>query len=365
MATNGTDFMDALKIGADRAGVKLPTWDEKRAPSAKNGNGAAPAATPKSSATASQTVFSLKSLLAQEIPPPRWAIPNLLPEGLIFLAGKPKLGKSWMALAFSMGIASGGRALGTYSVERGNVLYLALEDNPRRIQKRARKILGKDAVPEELEFATQWKRLDNGGVELIDDWLDAHPNARLVVIDTFAKVRPTSKRNGNAYDEDYGALEGLKKLADNYGVTILLIHHLRKMEAADPLDAINGTTGLAGGVDGAMILTRTRGQADAVLYVVGRDIEQDVSLAIKFDSVTAQWIAMGDAKQYMMSEERKRVIDAIRTAAKPLTPLEVSKITGDKHENLKVLMPKMVENGELDKVGYGKYNLPKSQNVEN
>ena len=95
-----------------------------------------------SPAGAKPKVFSLQELLSWELPPTRWAIPEILPEGLTLLAGKPKLGKSWLALSAALSIASGGVALGTQPVIRGDVLYLALEDNARRLQARTRQTPG-------------------------------------------------------------------------------------------------------------------------------------------------------------------------------------------------------------------------------
>src|SRR5215211_1275095 len=86
-------------------------------------------------------VISASELLGLELPTVRWAIPDLLPEGVTILAGKPKLGKSWMALGFGITVSTGGVALGTKRVERGEALYLGLEDNHRRLQGRLRKLL--------------------------------------------------------------------------------------------------------------------------------------------------------------------------------------------------------------------------------
>ena len=110
-------------------------------------------------------VFSLQELLSWELPPVRWAIPDILPEGLTLLAGKPKLGKSWLALSAALSIAAGGVALGTQPVAKGDVLYLALEDNARRLQSRARQILASmTEIPSGIEFALDWPRLGEGGL---------------------------------------------------------------------------------------------------------------------------------------------------------------------------------------------------------
>ncbi len=70
-----------------------------------------------------------------EWPEPTWAVPGLLPAGLCIFAGKQKAGKSWLALQIAQAVATGGHVLGQ-QIERGPILYLALEDIPRRLQDR-------------------------------------------------------------------------------------------------------------------------------------------------------------------------------------------------------------------------------------
>ena len=111
-----------------------------------------------------KNALSATELMAIEFPEPRWIVPGIVPEGTTILAGKPKMGKSWLALGTSVAVAAGGVALGTKKVERGAVLYLALEDNPRRLQSRLKKLLPGGAAPEGLELATEWPRLGDGGL---------------------------------------------------------------------------------------------------------------------------------------------------------------------------------------------------------
>jgi len=209
--------------------------------------------------------FSLQELLAKDLPPLRWAIPDILPEGLTMLAGKPKQGKSWLALSIALAIAAGGYALGKQPVTRGQVLYLALEDNERRLQSRARQLLASmNSVPSGIEFELCWPRLDQGGLRYLEEYLEVHPQVRLVVIDTWAKVSPCLKGHSRSrYEDDYEALTPLKCLADHFHVSVLVIHHLRKMAADDVLDEITGSIGVTGAVDGALILKRERGQKEA------------------------------------------------------------------------------------------------------
>src|SRR4051794_1052552 len=83
---------------------------------------------------APRTSWTAADLLGHEFPEIRYAIPNLIAEGLNLLIGAPKLGKSWFAMNISAAVAFGGIALGRIRVERGEVLYLALEDPPRRLK---------------------------------------------------------------------------------------------------------------------------------------------------------------------------------------------------------------------------------------
>ena len=310
-----------------------------------------------------KNALSATELMAIEFPEPRWIVPGIVPEGTTILAGKPKMGKSWLALGTSVAVAEGGVALGTKRVERGAVLYLALEDNPRRLQSRLKKLLSGGTAPEGLELATLWPRLGDGGLEALEAWLNAHPDARLVVIDTLAKFR-AGQAGKNIYKEDYEAVEPLVELAADHNVAVLIVHHLRKLGADDPLDQVSGSMDLTGGADGALVLNRERGRADAYLYVTGRDIEEEKELALSWDSTTATWKIAGDAEEYRNSRERQEVEECLGTLGEPAGPKEVSEALGKPYNNVKQLMWKMGNEGDLRSVGGGKY-VPVTDNLDN
>jgi RecA-family ATPase len=138
------------------------------------------------------TILRLDELMSRDFPPTRWAVPGILPEGLSLLAGKPKLGKSFLALNLGITIAAGGKALGSVAVDSGDVLYLALEDRYRRLQDRARKILdGLGCIASaRLHLACEWPRMTQDGLGFIEDWIEKQSGAKLVVIDVWARFRP-------------------------------------------------------------------------------------------------------------------------------------------------------------------------------
>jgi hypothetical protein len=131
-------------------------------------------------------------------------------------------------------VATGGVALGTKAVERGEVLHLALEDTCRRLQKRLGLLLAGRDAPEGLHLNLDWPRADDGGVGALDAWLDEHPDCRLVVIDTLARFKPRATGRRTQYDEDRDAVDPLGPVAAEHGVGILLVHHLQETESDDP-----------------------------------------------------------------------------------------------------------------------------------
>lgn len=308
-------------------------------------------------------------LISKYFPEPRWAVPDLLPEGLTILGGKPKIGKSWAALGLAISITLGGKALGRLDVQRGGALYLALEDTERRLKNRLLAMLQDDPAPENLHFYTAWPKLDEGGLILLDEWLAGNPDTRLVIVDTLQKVRAASKFGQSLYAEDYAALEGLKSLADRHGVAILTLHHLKKAMELDPVDMLSGSTGLSGCADAIWILKRDRARADAVLFVTGRDFE-DAEHAMKFDSNIMSWQILGNAEEYRRSQERQEIIKYLQEAQGPAGPKEVAEVLGKKENTVKFLLHKMSQGNEIQKIGRGKYttvttNLTNLTNLTN
>ncbi|WP_216209135.1 AAA family ATPase [Amycolatopsis aidingensis] len=269
--------------------------------------------TPVPDPPARQTRWTDAELMATEFPAPRWAVPGLLCEGLNLLAGAPKLGKSWLSLGLGADIANGDPVLGGIDVERGPVFYAALEDTGRRLQRRRRQMLaaGGRAAPL-LTIETACPTMTSGGEDVLAEWLEENPHARLVIIDTYEKMRGRTDPGLSAYAADYAAASRFKALADRYSVPFLLIHHVRKQGAEDFQALVSGTNGLTGAVDATLVLERARGQADGVLHVTGRDVEE-AEYAMSFDATAGAWTKLdGPAGDYLMQNTRADILRFVR-----------------------------------------------------
>jgi hypothetical protein len=299
--------------------------------------------------------ISAADLLTMEFEPVRYVVPGFIAEGLTILGGRPKLGKSWLALDFAIGVASGGVSLGE-RCEQGAALYLALEDNQRRLQDRMKTVLPKlkSAWPDlsALGLRTDAPKVNAGLIAQLDQWRRSVTNPRLIIIDTLAMVRPPKKGNQDSYSADYEVLSPLQKFAGEHRLAIVVVTHVRKMEASDPLEMISGTNGLTGAADSIMVLDRT--SDGPKLYGRGRDIEE-VEKALKFDG--GKWSVLGDLEEVKRSDQRREILAVMKEDGLPMKPAEIAKAVGSPVANVNYLLRKMVEAGEVDKVAYGSYRL--------
>ena len=206
-----------------------------------------------------------------KLSPAYFIVDGLLPRGLHIFAGPPKVGKSWLLLQLALAVASGNPFWGLHT-EQGTVLSLCLEDNYTRLQKRISELT--DEPPDTLHLTVLSKSLDDGLCEQLEMFLKEHADTNLIVIDTLQKIRG-SEGDGNFYASDYQDIGMLKRIADEYQIAVILVHHLRKREASDPHMMISGTTGIVGAADGSYVLCKEHpGDVETQLYVRGRDIEE-------------------------------------------------------------------------------------------
>jgi hypothetical protein len=304
-------------------------------------------------------LVTLPDLLALQFPPQRWAVPGIVTEGFTLLAGKPKLGKSWLALNLAITVAGGGTALGNVRVEPGDVLYLALEDRLRRLKGRALKLLpaaGCDPSPR-LSFATEWPRSHQGGLDGIKRWFDSVPEPRLVVIDVWARFRPPGRLRASAYDQDYEAAAPVKDQADAAGAAVVVVHHTRKASADDVFDEVNATTGLTGAADATLILARARNENEAVLHIAGRDIEEG-TIALEFTPDTCTWHHRGDARERDNTRAQRLILDTLRRSpGSSFFAGEVAELLDLNPNTVRSALLRFYQAGEVRKVG-SKYAWP-------
>jgi hypothetical protein len=302
------------------------------------------------------TTFTGNQLRAKEFPPVSWAVPDILPAGVTLFGGREKMGKSWLAFGLCVSVATGGVALGTKRVQEGDALYLSLEDGERRLHRRINKLAGPDTDLSRLHCVTEWPGADRGGIEDLDKWLDSHPETRLVVADTLKRIRPHTTGRRGMYDDDYDAVRPFVPLANEHDASIVLVHHLNQQSNPDdPFDWFSGSAGLVAAAEGILLFRRKRGDADAFLTVDGKDIEERMELALKWDSLAATWTVIGDAEEHRTSEIRKAILEVVSNTDEPIGPTDVADALDEPVNKIKQRMYQMSKDGELRVVSRGRY----------
>jgi hypothetical protein len=206
---------------------------------------------------------------------------------------------------------------------------------------------------------TKMPRLADGGLDVLRDWIKSAVGPRMIAIDTLAMVRMPNRKDQSAYDADYAAVIGLRDLAHEHGIAVVVVHHVRKMEADDAFDTISGTLGLSGCPDSLVILKRDT--AGTQLLARGRDIEE-LEKAVTFNRESCTWTIEGDADDIRRSSQQRTLLTALREGEEPQTPIQLAANTGMKRDSVRFLLGKMCKDGSVRKLARAKYEAtPKAE----
>jgi len=247
----------------------------------------------------------------KQFPDPVWAVPGIIPIGITGLGGRPKIGKSWLMMQIAQSVATGGIVLGQ-KVERGRVLYLALEDSERRLQKRQKFQRWEDVSRESIKFILadtfrdQIGYLDAGGTAKLLNHIEKE-KYRLVIIDTLSRA---FKGDFNDNNEMTRAMSPLQERLNALEIACIIVHHHAKPKGMnpDPVDDLMGGSAIAGVIDNVIGLYKEQGKAGAKLSFRGRDVEEQ-KLQLSFDKTLYCWQNEGDADEFKVTEERQKILD--------------------------------------------------------
>jgi hypothetical protein len=288
------------------------------------------------------------TIMETEFEPLRWTVPDYVPEGLSILAGRQKLGKTWLAIDFSVAVALGGSAMGGIPCTQGDVLYIDLENGERRIKRRLETLFPDQRNRPDLsrlQWSTASPDLGSDFVEACELWRQSVAAPTFIAVDVLQRIKPAGNVARNSYENDYSILAEVQQWAMESGVSVLLLHHTRKGGADDPLEALSGSNGLSACADSILVLDRT--SAGITLYVRGRDVDEKET-ALRFD--IGRWAILGEAGEIRRSDERTRVLNLLRDATEPMAPADIADAVGAPKNNVRQLIFKMVKDGEVLKL---------------
>ena len=246
-----------------------------------------------------------------EYQPIDWLVENIIAPGLTIIAGKSKIGKSWLVLQLSHAIEFGLTFLGR-KCAKGDVLHYSLEDGKRRIKSRWEKMCIK---PDQTHYQFRDRKpkipiLTMGLEEEIEDWAKNVPNPKMVVIDVYVKVKKTIGKNLNAYENDNYNLQDLQTLAIKYNIGIVLVHHTKKGAETDVFDEINGSAGIQSNMDSMIVIASSRKSGkNSVFHCIPKDAEQ-LEFEIAMNEMMI-WEDKGPVGSANLTTLQKALIDVV------------------------------------------------------
>ena len=318
--------------------------------------------------------LNMPTLMTTTLPPMKWAVGGVLPEGFVCLAGRPKAMKSWTALKIVYCVQNGLDFLG-HKVVQGDCIYFGLEDSKRRIQDRVNKLGFSHLKHPQIVLNSDVPYLGFGFEECLDNWIKSKEHPRLVVIDTLARIKPRqSKSSGTAYDADNLLMNGIQKLAVQNNLTVMFITHLSKAVQEYSFDKIQGSVGIQGMTDAMWMLDRGDGlSTKASLKGRGRDI-LDFEYALTWDNETMSYNFEGNLVEINKNENRREItvaMEELHKELKEVRPADVAKYYGVSSNSkdgrrMSRTMQRMAEQFEIlkgSKYGTYIYTKPKPFNL--
>jgi hypothetical protein len=311
-----------------------------------------------------KTDWTVEELYAAALPDPKWIVPQLLPTGLASLAGRPKLGKSWLALQLAAAVAQGGPFL-ERRVQEGPVLFIALEDPPRRLRERVKRLCVARSAP--IQFYTTWPPLNGRqGMEELELTV-AESKPRLVVIDTLARAYD-SRVEWNSVGEATAAMAPLQRLAHEHDCCVLTVdHHKKPGLVSNVVDDILGSTGKAAVIDTAWGLykdrtpPRARGgvpaHGSATLRVTGRDLDT-CELPLRFSEGGHCWELRPASEARSQVSQEERVAQTLRELGGTGTTEEVVQRTGMAKGNASHALAQLLGAGRVRRLGREGHRVP-------
>lgn len=297
-------------------------------------------------------------LLRKTLAPLRCFVDELLAEGLTILAGKPKKGKSYLALDMCLSLSVGREAFMKFPTEKSRVLYVSLEDGERRLQRRLRQIQPNLTSPQNLHFLYEFPRLGDGAFEAIKYYAKTF---QVIVIDTLGRVLPPetpARKSLSEYQTMTDVLGEIQKFAQDERKAVVVIDHVRKASVEDDGDAIIGSTGKFGAADHGLIYGRKGEEKDGVLKVISRDLEPE---RFVLSMVNGHLEFLGKGEVYEMDAEQNHIIKILEEEGRPMAIPDIMRamgIAGDAHyKRFRVVMHRLYSEDRVGRTKRGMYRL--------
>jgi archaellum biogenesis ATPase FlaH len=311
-----------------------------------------------------EAYFEVKPLsqLVAEAKPIEWIADGLVPKyGLVILAGKSGVGKSFFSLHLAHAVASGENLLGIVPIQhRGRVLIIDNENYPGLYLQRIA-ALGLNPLDGIDVLSLSGFRLDSARcIEWLEKTLMEHKYV-MVILDSWSDL--TSRIDENKADEVGRVLSRLRKLSYENDCCFVLVHHLRKNLpfAVEAKDELRGSSALVNEADVVLLMQGFKNAK--FLKTIKLRYGDEQAFEIKFNKDGERLAIVGKrVAEPEIEGEVVRAVSAIEeylmvkgnpaTRGELIRELPFSKATVNRAISLALAL------GRIAKVGRGLYRLP-------
>ena len=282
-------------------------------------------------------VTTLARQAEREYAPISWCVKQFIPIGLTLMAGRPKVGKSFVCLDICNAVAEGEMVFEDMETVKGTTCYISMEDHGRRITGRL-KDMGITASKNCL-LLHETPKWDSGMAEFIRMLKEAHPNLSLIVVDTLIHCLPPKPGNISDYEYYYPVISGLQRLAHELQVGLVLVHHAKKGQGSSGggsgigtsdniFDQILGSVAIQGAADTLMIISRRPSETEGFFITTSRDYG-DMVYNVEFDETCLRWKKQDQGPVASYNENDRAIGWAIYNSIDScLPPLQIAEDTG-------------------------------------
>jgi hypothetical protein len=292
-----------------------------------------------------------------------YAVEGLLPlGGTAVLAGRPKGGKSTLALSLALAVARGEPFLGRES-RKGTVLYLALEGAPHGWKDLLRRL----GVTERDDLLICIGRAPEAAIAWLREEIEKH-KPLLVIVDTMQRLLRV--KDGNDYATGSNATDAVIELARLANASLVMLHHSGKTQRTEIVDEVMGSTAWAAAVDTVLVLRRSeRCRTLASEQRFGENLPETV---LSMDSATCRISEGGTKADADRKTTREAIVAFLRQQAEadPEQPFTdepaIEAGVGGRTKAQREALREAVAAGEIERIGTGKkgnrylYGLPRS-----
>lgn len=282
-----------------------------------------------------------------------YLVDTIIPYGLVVVGARPKEGKSGLMEQMSIDIVQNNYFLNKFKTEQGSGLYISFEEDRSLIHERLNRFTTIDSGLHKLRFEFGWLPINEGGIELLQRYVEMNPDIKFGIIDTLSRFSGTNSRAGRGYRNEYEYAEKFQGTAKKLKIAIILIHHTIKNSSGEIKD-LYGSSGFSGAADSILLFQNYKERRLGKLNVISR--HGDACYTLKFNQ-DSRWEYMGDGEEIDVTRERADILEVLTEQYGPTKVNTIAVELKKKTSAISNLLKKMLNQGLVKNVAYGIYEI--------